>query len=60
MPSFFQNQRIVKVIEVMASVQEEKIYRLPVDPGCTDCYVKHNESLPTFAEFEYPIYKFKV
>ena len=44
----------------MAGTQNDTFYSLPVDSGCTGCYVTHNPPLPLFIKFLYPEYKFRV
>ena len=45
-PSFLPEPPIPEIIEVMAGVQ--KIYELPINFSCNECFVKHNQPLPRF------------
>jgi hypothetical protein len=45
-PSFLPEPPIPEIIEVMAG--EQKIYKLPINSACIECFVEHNQPLPLF------------
>lgn len=47
-PYFMAEPEISEMIEIMAGIQIDTFYKLPVDSGCNGCYVTHNPPLPRF------------